>query len=571
MSTCEEYLSSKIDNTKNIVNILYKILSADPDPNGANCKWLIDSYLKKDFILDEDEETVKEKIIQFKELFGEKRPLPVKGYSELKVMIRQKLEKADKKAKYVPKTKVDFDNCLSFFKNVKNTLPEPYKSYDKEESDILFDKLQKSNPTNDNKICIWVVEELKRGYIKEDNLQEVKNNLEKYLKLGLPLPNFYPSFPMNSNYQLVKDANDKNVDLLSTSDLGILLIPRNEKASCNYGNQTSWCTAQKNKYNKFEYYSKQGNLFIWFDNKLKDKYQFHFETDQLMDRDDNRISNEIIKNFMKHPILKPIFDEGIPKLLIEALEEIDKKTSYNYNKKEAINDILNYTETFVNGRWKEVERNILDINDLLLYLNYAIIAKDRWVNFNNDSDELFEDEIEELNEEYANIEKKILKARNISIPIIYAQKVMHKRWKPLEKSILHDKNYDNIVNYGYRIFKNKIWNEANKILEEMGNPKDYFLRNSIQNALDGNWKQAKELLKTYNKNKREIERQPLYLYSNESDFSSEDDSEINIESDDEDEDQMERNEEIKIYFGKNDSDDEDDEADDEENDSEEYD
>ena len=230
----------------------------------------------------------------------------------MKVMIREKLDKETKKsvAKSQSKTsKTLFTDCKSFYKNIKNTLPEPYKSYSKEQSDALFYMIQNANPSGDFQVCIWMVEEIKRGNIKEKELNEVKKYLSRYLKLALPLPNFYPNFPTYSNYQLVKDTIDKNVDVLFTGDLGILLIPHTQEASCYYGAQTSWCTAQRNKNNAFESYAKKGNIYIWFDKKLKDKFQFHFEDAQFMDRDDNPISKERIAEFRKHPVLSVIFNE----------------------------------------------------------------------------------------------------------------------------------------------------------------------------------------------------------------------------------------------------------------------
>jgi hypothetical protein len=68
--------------------------------------------------------------------------------------------------------------------------------------------------------CIWIVEEIKKGNIREEDLDEVRKYLGKYFKRGLPLPNFYPNFPVMSNYQLVKDTVDKNVDLLFTGHEG---------------------------------------------------------------------------------------------------------------------------------------------------------------------------------------------------------------------------------------------------------------------------------------------------------------------------------------------------------------
>ena len=109
--------------------------------------------------------------------------------------------------------------------------------------------IQKANPTDDFQVCIWIVEEIKKGNIKEEDLNEVKKDLSRFFKLNLPLPNFYPNFPTYSNYQLVKDTVDKNVMLLSSSDIGILLIPQTKEASCYYGAQTLvYCSKKYKEY-----------------------------------------------------------------------------------------------------------------------------------------------------------------------------------------------------------------------------------------------------------------------------------------------------------------------------------
>ncbi len=61
-------------------------------------------------------------------------------------------------------------------------------------------------------------------------------------------------------------------------------------ASCYYGAQTSWCTSQRNGENTFEEYFDKGDLFIWFDNINKDKFQFHFHEAEFKDRKNNDIS-----------------------------------------------------------------------------------------------------------------------------------------------------------------------------------------------------------------------------------------------------------------------------------------
>jgi hypothetical protein len=76
----------------------------------------------------------------------------------------------------------------------------------------------------------------------------------------------------------------------------------------------------------FEYYSKEGNIYTWFDKILKDKFQFHFEKLQFRDRNDHNISKERFKQFREHPVLKIIFDEGLEN--IKKLNDLDIIASF---------------------------------------------------------------------------------------------------------------------------------------------------------------------------------------------------------------------------------------------------
>jgi hypothetical protein len=444
-SSCDKYLRSKNKYPekdipeKDIHTIVTKLLRADPDPNGLNCQWIIDAFLKNQFKLDEDELVVREDILKFKNLFGVRRPLP-KDYTEMKKMNREKLDKETKKSLAKSQSKTSntvFTDCKSFYKNVKNTLPEPYKSYSNEQSDALFKMIENANPAGDFQVCIWIVEEIKRGHIKNEDLNEVKKYLGRYLKLDLPLPNFYPNFPSYSNYQLVKDTVDKKIDLLSTSDLGILLIPLTTETSCYYGAQTSWCTAQRNEDNTFEEYSKKGIIYIWFDRKLKDKFQFHFEESEFKDRDNEYISKQKLDGFMKHPILSVIFNEGIPRTMKNP------------------NGAAIYATQFIKGRWPEAEPYIM--KDPTAAVNYAAnVIKGRW----------------------PEVEPYIMK--DPTTAVFYAANVIKGRWPEAEDIIMKD--IDSASDYSDEVIKGR-WKEVEPYIMKDPKASTYYAINVIK----GRW------------------------------------------------------------------------------------
>mgnify|MGYP001411991572 FL=1 len=92
-----------------------------------------------------------------------------------------------------------------------------------------------------------------------------------------------------------------------------ILIPKSEEASCHYGANTRWCTAGSSS-NYYNHYSKQGPLYIILNKKdPTDKYQFHFESNQFMDKEDRSVSLSPFLN--DRPELKEFFKEMFKRYL----------------------------------------------------------------------------------------------------------------------------------------------------------------------------------------------------------------------------------------------------------------
>jgi len=92
-----------------------------------------------------------------------------------------------------------------------------------------------------------------------------------------------------------------------------ILIPKSEEASCHYGANTRWCTAGSSS-NYYNHYSKQGPLYIILNKKdPTDKYQFHFESNQFMDKEDRSVSLSPFLN--DRPELKEFFKEMFKRFL----------------------------------------------------------------------------------------------------------------------------------------------------------------------------------------------------------------------------------------------------------------
>ena len=106
-----------------------------------------------------------------------------------------------------------------------------------------------------------------------------------------------------------------------------ILIPQSEEASCHYGANTRWCTAGSSN-NYFDHYSKDGPLYIITNKKdPTDKYQFHFESNQFMDKEDRTVPLSPFLN--ARPELKEYFKEMF-KVFLNKDQQHGKRVQVRY-------------------------------------------------------------------------------------------------------------------------------------------------------------------------------------------------------------------------------------------------
>jgi hypothetical protein len=133
--------------------------------------------------------------------------------------------------------------------------------------------------------------------IKQINeLGDLYNLVSQFIvKDKLDLPSILAALKQNEDYKFLYDGND-----------WLIFQPLTEKGSAYLGYNTEWCTAwgehSTNKKHKergclFKKHHNQGPLYIIINkNNNDEKYQFHFESKQYMDKDDRRVNTE---NFLK--------------------------------------------------------------------------------------------------------------------------------------------------------------------------------------------------------------------------------------------------------------------------------
>lgn len=69
-------------------------------------------------------------------------------------------------------------------------------------------------------------------------------------------------------------------------------VPTTAEAATFYGRNTQWCTTSENG-GQFDYYSKQGPLYIILDKPNNRRWQFHYETQQFMDENDRQVTRKV--------------------------------------------------------------------------------------------------------------------------------------------------------------------------------------------------------------------------------------------------------------------------------------
>ena len=95
---------------------------------------------------------------------------------------------------------------------------------------------------------------------------------------------------VNHVIDLVKKSVEKGGEVVFKDSNWIVLIPKTLKSSVVFGSDTNWCTTASNG-RRYRYYKKEYGGEYYINANLKDGslYQFHFESNQFMDKNDDPI------------------------------------------------------------------------------------------------------------------------------------------------------------------------------------------------------------------------------------------------------------------------------------------
>lgn len=181
---------------------------------------------------------------------------------------------------------------------------------------ISYDPTTRKNAMG--KYSEWLLKQYLDGKISDNNLNDARELLTNFDRLRKKLPKgkqvitAYPDLEslrseldgVMSNREKVRNEK-KSATKFYEDDTWLVVIPHTIEASRKYGANTKWCTTDKESDEWFNHYNEQGPLYININKKTGDKYQFHFETNNFMDAEDDKI-------------YRPIGDEiGLSKSLIK--------------------------------------------------------------------------------------------------------------------------------------------------------------------------------------------------------------------------------------------------------------
>ena len=147
---------------------------------------------------------------------------------------------------------------------------------------------------------VWIGNMYANGGIKPGDAPELKSALFTYDKNKTQLPQIKDCKSLSELIGWVKNLSDdfkpvrkqsnakENLEKVYEDDEWIVYVPHNHAAARRGGAGTRWCTASENEY-YYNCYSNQGPLYINIRKSDGARFQFHFESSQFMNADDEPV------------------------------------------------------------------------------------------------------------------------------------------------------------------------------------------------------------------------------------------------------------------------------------------
>ena len=166
--------------------------------------------------------------------------------------------------------------------------------------------VQNSRGVFAGKYCVWIGNQYVNGKLKVGDIPELKKALTTYninkSQITIPISG------IKSLSDLITIISNYTDDFKATRQLSkgeqalekvyedadwMVYIPHTYEASRKIGGDTSWCTASSDD-RYFNMYTKDGPLYVNIRKSDGAKFQFHFQSRQFMDSNDNEIKSKNI-------------------------------------------------------------------------------------------------------------------------------------------------------------------------------------------------------------------------------------------------------------------------------------
>ena len=166
--------------------------------------------------------------------------------------------------------------------------------------------VQNSRGVFAGKYCVWIGNQYVNGKLKVGDIPELKKALTTYNINKSQITT--PISGIKSLSDLITIISNYTDDFKATRQLSkgeqelekvyedadwMVYIPHTYEASRKIGGDTSWCTASSDS-SYFNMYTKDGPLYVNIRKSDGAKFQFHFQSRQFMDSNDNEIKSKNI-------------------------------------------------------------------------------------------------------------------------------------------------------------------------------------------------------------------------------------------------------------------------------------
>lgn len=181
----------------------------------------------------------------------------------------------------------------------------------------VADKIIKPEDIYKYKKYFGIFDRRKKEYPFTDiNQYKTQDDLSQFVSKSVEISD-KESEDISQQKGVSKEDKYKEFYIGSVDGFNVYKLPEGRKdlygASCELGSGTEWCTATGKTREHFDEYISEGPLFIFIKPGDKEKYQFNYETDSFMDKDDIDVtSNKNLYSLFKfieskYPKYKPPF------------------------------------------------------------------------------------------------------------------------------------------------------------------------------------------------------------------------------------------------------------------------